>query len=207
MYNILIFGDSIAAGRGIRKIKSWPCLLAQYIDREDKKFVLVQNLSIPGESTTEVVKRFVAEVEARQKKIYEDDQIVIVFAIGINDAKCVGLNKNSVTPLRYFKNNIAFLLDKAERYTKKIIFIGLTPVNEKKTALGVGNIFFFNNKIKEYNEVISKECKKKGVVFLSIFEDWLKINYTELLSDDGLHPNEKGHHKIFLAIKSFYDRK
>jgi lysophospholipase L1-like esterase len=68
MYNILIFGDSIAAGRKVEKIKSWPLLLSQLLDIKDKDFTLVHNLSIPGETSSGVIKRFPIEAEARCKK-------------------------------------------------------------------------------------------------------------------------------------------
>jgi len=39
MYNILIFGDSISAGRRVDKIKSWPSLLGQALDIKDKAVI------------------------------------------------------------------------------------------------------------------------------------------------------------------------
>ncbi len=200
MYNILIFGDSIAAGRRVDKIKSWPSLLTQFLDTKDKDFILVHNLSIPGESTSEIIKRFTVEAGARCKKIYPDDHASIVFAVGINDAKSVNSKDNPITKPDDLRKNIALLLDDADKYTSHIIFVGPTPVDESKTA-PMDNVYFLNDKIKMYNKIVNEECQKRNVVFLDIMEDWLALDYLNLLSDDGIHPNEKGHRKTYLRIK------
>lgn len=203
MYNILIFGDSITAGRKVEKIKSWPSLLTQLLDTKDKDFTLVHNLSIPSESTNEITKRFSIEAEVRCKKIYPDDRVSIIFAVGINDTRCVDSKDNPVTGPRDFKNNVALLLDSAGKYTRHIIFVGLTLVDEQKTA-PMDNIYFLNEKIKMYNEIINEECQKRNTSFLNIIKEWSGLDYLNLLSDDGIHPNEKGHQKIFEKIQTFF---
>ena len=203
MYNILIFGDSIAAGRRVDKVKSWPSLLAQFLDTKDRDFTLVHNLSIPGESTNEVAKRFAIEAETRCKKIYPDDHASIVFAIGINDTKGINSKDAFLTKPENFRKNVALLLESASRYTKHIIFVGPTPIDERKTV-PMDNVYFLNDKIKMYNKIINEECKKRNVVFLDIMENWLKLDYLDLLSDDGIHPNEKGHRKIFEKIRPLF---
>lgn len=203
MYNILIFGDSIAAGRKVNKTKSWPFLLAQFLDKKDKDFILVHNLSIPGDSSNEVIKRFPVEAEARCKRIYPDDHSSIIFAVGLNDTKCLGSPDNPITSEKDFRNNIALLIKNAQKYTNHIIFLGLTPVDEQKTA-PLDNVYFLNERIRSYEKIIGDECKKRNISFLGITEEWLKFNYLKLLSEDGLHPNEKGHQKIFKKIKLLF---
>jgi lysophospholipase L1-like esterase len=203
MYNIIIFGDSISAGRKVDKIKSWPSLLAQFLDTKDKDFTLVHNLSIPGESTSEVIKRFPIEAKVRCKKIYPDDRTSIIFAVGINDIKCVNSKDNPAIGLEDFRKNITFLAESANEYTNHIIFVGLTLVDEQKTA-PMDNVYFLNDKIKTYNEVINKECQKRSITFLNITEEWSGFDYLNLLSDDGIHLNEKGHQKIFEKIRPLF---
>ncbi len=203
MYNILIFGDSIAAGRRVKKIKSWPLLLSQLLDTKDKDFTLVHNLSIPGETSSGVIKRFSIEAEARCKKNYPDDRSSIIFAVGLNDAKCFNSKNNPLTKEKDFRNNIKLLIKNAKKYTGHIIFVGLTPVDEQKTA-PLDNAYFLNEKIRTYEKIIGEECEKKNVYFLSIIEEWLKFDYLNLLSQDGIHPNEKGHQKIFKKIKPLF---
>lgn len=100
MYNILIFGDSIAAGRRVEKMKSWPSLLTQFLDKKDKDFTLVHNLSIPGDSTNEVIKRFPVEAEVRCRKKYSGDHSSIIFAVGLNDTKCFASRDNPLKEKR-----------------------------------------------------------------------------------------------------------
>jgi len=206
MHNILIFGDSISAGREIEKIKCWPFLLTQFLDAKDKNFTLVHNLSIPGDSTSDVIKRFPVEAKARCKKIYPDNRVSIIFAIGINDAKCVNSKDKSVTKLDDFRKNIGFLAKSAAEYTNHIIFVGITPVDEQKAAsiYGANNIYFLNDKIKIYNEVINEECQKRNIIFLNIVKEWSEFDYASWLSEGGVHPNEKGHQKIFEKIKPLF---
>lgn len=203
MYNILIFGDSIAAGRRVDKVKSWPFLLTQFLDTKDKDFTLVHNLSIPGESTNDVIKRFSVEAEMRCKKIYPDDHTSIVFAVGINDTKGINSRDAHLTKPEDFRKNVILLLGSAGKYTNHIIFVGPTLVDERKTA-PMDNVYFLNDKIKIYSKIINEECQKRNIVFLNIIEDWLAFDYLNLLSDDGIHPNEKGHGKIFEKIKPLF---
>lgn len=202
MYKILIFGDSIAAGREVNKTKSWPSLLAQFLDKKERNSAIVYNLGISGDSSNDVIKRFPIEAGARCKKIYPNDRTRIVFAIGINDARCIDSKNNPVAGLKDFKNNISFLIENAGKFTNHVIFVGLTLVDESKTT-PINNIYFFNDKIKIYNEIIKTKCKKKGLVFLNIVEEWSE-NYLSLLSKDGIHPNERGHQKIFKKIKPLF---
>jgi lysophospholipase L1-like esterase len=203
MYNILIFGDSIAAGRKVNKTKSWPSLLAQSLDKNDRDFTLVHNLSIPGDSSNEVIKRFSVEAEARCRRIYPNDHSSIIFAVGLNDTKCPGSQDNPITSEKDFRNNIALLIENAQKYTNHIIFLGLTPVDEQKTV-PLDNVYFLNERISSYEKIISEECKKRNISFLGITEEWLKSNYLKLLSEDGIHPNKKGHQKIFEKIRSLF---
>lgn len=187
----------------MEKIKSWPSLLAQSLDKKDRCLTLVHNLSVPGDSSGNVIKRFPVEAEARCKRIYPDDRFSIIFAVGINDAKCLEPRGNSVTSEGEFKNNIGLLIENAKKYSNHIIFVGLTPTDERKTA-PLDNAYFLNEKIGMYERVIGEECEKRNVLFLNIAKEWLKLDYFRLLSKDGGHLNREGHKKIFEKIKPLF---
>ncbi|GBD34624.1 hypothetical protein HRbin35_00360 [bacterium HR35] len=70
--------------------------------------------------------------------------------------------------------------------------------------MSIDDFYFLNERIKEYEEIISEECKKRNTFLFSVIEEWLKIDYLDLLSEDGIHPNEKGHQKIFEKIKPLF---
>jgi len=52
-----------------------------------------------------------------------------------------------------------------KKYTKTLIFMGPTPINENKTA-PTGDNYFLNSNIKKYNNVIKDICKKENIIFV-----------------------------------------
>jgi len=109
-----------------------------------------------------------------------------------------------MTPLEEFKVNIQELIDRAQKISSKIIFVGLTPVDEPKTTPIPWNTdkSYTNENIKKYNEIIKSICQEKSIYFIEIFEKWINQDYKNLL-EDGLHPNSAGHKKIFETVKDF----
>jgi lysophospholipase L1-like esterase len=47
--------------------------------------------------------------------------------------------------------------------------------------------------------MIKEFCKERGIPFVNTFKPFSKKAYQELLSD-GLHPNSKGHQKIYKLV-------
>jgi lysophospholipase L1-like esterase len=65
---------------------------------------------------------------------------------------------------------------------------------------------FANKFIERYNENIRIFCKKRNVHFVDIFNEWIEVDYKNLLKD-GLHPNSAGHKKIFEDVSDFMEKK
>jgi lysophospholipase L1-like esterase len=204
MHNILIFGDSIAAGRNVQKTKSWPSLFSDYIDRKDKASTLVHNLSIVGNSTAELLLRLLPEIQARYKKDYPNDYFVLIFAIGINDSKNIVSCKKNRTSDNDFITNIKKIIDIASSFSNQICFIGFNPVNEQK--LRKYSAPFTNESIIKYDKIIKNICKENKILFIDTYSYWTAEKYKKLLSKDGLHPNELGHQKIFKALMRNYPK-
>jgi len=201
MHEITVFGDSITFGRGSQPEKGWCDKLKDYFETKDYYNCLF-NLGIPGDTSKGLLRRFDAEASARITFKREEDRQIIIIAIGINDSR---LNKGiAETEKDEFQNNIRELIEKAKKYTKEIVFIGLTPVDEEKT-LDYEGTTFTNKRIIEYNHIIRDNCLKENIHYINIIETLLKIDYKELL-DDGLHPNDKGYEKIFIIIKDFLEK-
>lgn len=199
MYSILIFGDSITAGRCAEKNKIWVSRLVQFFDKKDKDSIIVYNLGVAGESSKELLKRFDIESRARTIRKSPDDTFLIIIAIGINDSKGINSPDNFNTPKQIFYKNIQKLIKIAKNYTDKLIFVGPTPVDENKTIL-FDDVYFLNKNIKKYNKDIKIICKNKKVTFVDILKDWSNKNYRNFLTADGVHSNELGHKKIFEKI-------
>jgi lysophospholipase L1-like esterase len=200
MFGILAFGDSIVFGRGNNIDRGWVGRLRRYFEAKDY-YNGVYNLGIPGNNSTDLLNRFETECTARIKKNYPEDRFIILIGIGINDSKFVDTKDNPETEPAKFKENILKLIELSKKYTDEVIFIGLTPVDESLTD-PYETTFFFNERIKQFNDTVSECCKDKGTLFLDMFSELQKLDYTKLL-DDGLHLNAAGYDKMYEIIKDF----
>ncbi len=189
---ICIFGDSIAWGAWDPKKGGWNAHLRSYFEINNIP-VNIFNCSVSGDNTNDLLKRFKVETLAREPNI-------IIFAIGINDSQYSNSKDNSSQSIQKFQNNLQEMVNQAKSFTKQIIFIGLTKVDESKTMpvpwdttryYDNGNILLYNSKIKEI-------CDKNNLQFIEML-GLLKNKDLE----DGLHPNHKGHKKMFGRIKKF----
>lgn len=186
--NICIFGDSIAWGAYDPKRGGWANCLRNYLEAKNKD-INVYNLSISGDTTTDLLNRFEVEVKSREPNI-------VIFAIGINDAQSVrGANLTRIS-IDEFNNNLKKLHSTANKFADKIIFIGLTSVDELKMK-SIFSSFYANQNIKYFNTEIKKFCEENNARFISM--DGV-VNIINL--EDGLHPNTKGHKKMFDKIRS-----
>lgn len=205
MSQILIFGDSIAHGAWDIE-GGWVQRLKKEIDKKIISSGLqfycdVYNLSIDGDVARGVLERF----ENETKKRLLEEETVFIFAVGINDSCFIKNTEEFLTPLKNFRNNVQKLISGAKKFSNKIIFIGLTPVDEEKTnpyfASTTGKSYK-NEFIKKYDEIIKSVCAENKISFIEIFEKFNKENYKNLL-EDGLHPNTQGHEKIFEIVKNY----
>jgi len=203
--NILVFGDSIAWGFGDSKKGGWVDRLKAFFHNDEyiKRliFYTVYNLGIGGDTTDFLLERFKNEVEAREEedpKIRKTD--IIIFAIGVNDSNFLNSKDNSRVNLKNFQKNLKELINQAKEFTKKIIFIGLSEVDESKTAPTLWNkaSYWTNENIKEYNSVIKSVCQRNKIMYLDMFG---LLKSSDLA--DGLHSNSQGHQKIFERVKDF----
>jgi len=159
----------------------------------------VYNLGIDGDYSESLLERL--EFETKQRIIEGEGEIIIIFAIGLNDSQIgrIGINTG------LFKCNIEKLYKIASKYSSKIIFIGLSPVDEPKTnpmPWDDENMFYTNERIEKYNNILKSVCEEKQVYFIDMFDEFSKIDYKKLL-EDGLHPNSEGHQKMFEIVKDF----
>lgn len=198
---LLVFGDSITYGLNDDK-GGWVGRLRKELEKEYLANAghvenTVYNCGIRGDTTEQMLKRFDIELSSRADR---QDDPVILFAIGTNDS-CTSSSGSNTVPAANYRENLGKLLEKAQTVTDKVIFLGLFPTDETKTA-PVGwnsNASYTNKNLEEYNAVIKGFCKEKGLAFVDIFKPFYNKAYQELLSD-GLHPNPKGHQKIYKLV-------
>jgi lysophospholipase L1-like esterase len=196
MARICVFGHSIVSDEYALGFDSWVTLLRKSLTEEDVVF----NLGIAGETTKGLLKRIETEIIAR-----EPDTILVL--IGGNDARINNVIEDSIeTSEKEFKENIRKLIIICKKFTRNVVFIGETPADESKTTPTIWSDteHFTNKNLKIYEDFKKEVCKKEKVLFLPMLDTWLKLDYKKLLyEEDGLHPNKKGHEKIFQAVKEF----
>lgn len=189
--NICIFGDSIVWGAWDKEYAGWVNRLEIYCQNINNENI-IYNLGITSETTIDLLKRIKNELEVRNPD-------TIIISIGINDALYLKDIKKEQTDIDTFEQNIKKIIHICKEYTKNILFIGLTRVNEKCTVpiSWNNNEMYFNKNIEKYNEKIRECCMENQVSFLNVL-DILEIDD---LNEDGVHPNEIGHKKLFERIK------
>lgn len=150
-------------------------------------YCLIYNLGISGNTTEDLLERFEFETKQRLK---EDEETILIFAIGINDSQFLRSKQRHRVPIEKFKENIQELINLAQKFSSKIIFIGLTLVDETKTPIPWDTDKFYKNEfIQKYNETIKSICRENNIYFIELFEKLKEMNYKNLL-EDGLQIRE-----------------
>lgn len=196
MATICVFGDSIAWGANDPQQGGWVGRLRNYYQSQNLRAdndTDVYNLGVSGDNTDDLLKRFNPELVAR----LSDDNNIVIFAIGINDSQYVVSKGDNRIPVDQFRSNLQTLVSAAKKHTNKIIFIGLTRVDESKTAPIPWNTDkkYTNAAIEKYDGIIQSVAKEEGVNYIGMQD---VVGLADLT--DGLHPNPEGHKKMFEAI-------
>ena len=179
----VIVGDSIAYGYGDNELFGWHNRLRKKSPKLAKQIYF--NLSIPGQCSIDIVKRFKQEFLARFNDI---DDFNVIFAFGIKDA--LKLSKD-IEHKEIFEKNVQNLISFTQKYTNKIIFLGLLDVDIKiRPNYNIENIKIIDCSLK-------MTCDKNNVKYI-------KMSGIVPLDDliDGLHPNENGYQKICDYLQS-----
>lgn len=191
--SICIFGDSTAWGAWDMEKGGWVNRLWLYVGKRDsnKDYVEIYNQSVSGGTTETILERFENEARLRNAE-------VLIFQTGGNDAAYEHEPNNFLVQPEKFRENISEIIKKAKKITDKIIFMDLKNCDESKTMpVPWIDIYYKNENIEKYSKIMEEICRENNIPFLDI----------DLLDnedfDDGLHPNTKGHIKIFEKVKDF----
>jgi lysophospholipase L1-like esterase len=198
---ILVFGDSIAqgmwdpAGGWVQRL--WQEYTQAEIDggfKDDQPVIF--NLGVTGDMTQNVVKRLALETAARK---WLTDELIIIIAVGINDTMVFKNVESNSTEL--YKGELQQLIAAARQYTEKILFVGLTAVDEKRTASPDQQYVYTNARIKEFERTLRVFCEENNLPIVKVFETFEEKQAEENLLADGLHPNTAGHERIASLVK------
>lgn len=189
--NICVLGDSIVYGAWDEEKHGYVNRLREDL-KENKQVENVYALGIPGETTAGLLKRLDSELTPRTPD-------TIIIGIGINDTIYIKNKQQESINIKEFISNISKIIAIATTYTNNILMLGLTNVIEERTTpiLWNDNEIYFNDTIKKYDIALEDYCNMNKVQYLKMFDLLQQTDF----SDDGIHPNERGHEKIYKAIK------
>ncbi len=171
---LLILGDSISAGFGIKESQNWTTLLKSSFSKEGKSLEII-NSSISGDTTSGGLSRI-----NRDLNTYKPDFVLV--ELGGNDAlrgyPISRIKKNLLKIISIISNNQSIPI---------IMQIKIPPNYGKKYIEAFENI---------YSEVASETDAK----LISFMLENVALR-EDLMQPDGIHPNEKAQPFITEQIK------
>ena len=205
MKKIFIFGDSIAYGAWdpeggwVERLRQWLFVTTR---GEYNRGTFLYNLSIVGETTAELRKRFPTELAARQPA----SEDLIVFATGINDAQFVH-GQPIATPTDVC-THVRVLLQQARAWTPRLCWVGLTPVDEARTTPipWMPDRAYRNATVAAFEAAIRRTAAAEAIPYIELFSAWTADRTYQHLLCDGIHPNAAGHAQICERVTAFLHR-
>ncbi len=185
---ICVFGTSIGWGAWDHELGGWVNRLR--LDLEKDYHVFVYNCGVSGDTTDGMVKRLSLEAEVRSARS-------IIIAVGVNDSgKANG--EYQVAP-EDFKKNLHELIDQSCKLVEHVLLVTPTQIDDSKLqpVPWRTELTYDNDDVLRYAGIMKEVGDELGVRVI----DNSELLSMEDLSEDGLHPNEKGHEKIGQAVK------
>ncbi|SIT17939.1 SGNH/GDSL hydrolase family protein [Chryseobacterium gambrini] len=186
----LFFGDSITYGEYDGVFGGWVDILKRYALQkynEGSKELIIFNLGIGGETTEGLVKRISSEMAARNS----DEGNIIFLGYGANDL-AVKEDNYLVNPEK-FRENILKAVQEAEKYSQTIYLISILPIAEKLDGIiTASGKLRTNDEVLVYNQILKQIAKENSLNYIDFHSAFLQDKEI-LLSEDGIHPNEKGY--------------
>ena len=171
---LLILGDSISAGFGIKESQNWTTLMKSSFSKEGKSLKII-NSSISGDTTSGGLSRI-----SRDLNTYKPDFVLV--ELGGNDAlrgyPISRIKQNLLKIVSIISNNQSIAI---------IMQIKIPPNYGKKYIEAFENI---------YSEVASETDAK----LISFMLENVALR-EDLMQPDGIHPNEKAQPFITEQIK------
>jgi acyl-CoA thioesterase-1 len=165
---IVMLGDSLTAGLGLRQDQAYPALLQQRIDAENLPFTVV-NAGVSGDTS--------AGGASRLDWALEGDVKILVVALGGNDA-LRGL------PVKELSRNLSTIIEQAQARNIRVILAGMeAPPN------------FGRDYIVSFHQVYPDLAKKYNVPLMPFLLEGV-AGITHLNQPDGIHPTAEGARRL-----------
>ncbi len=157
---LLVFGDSLSAGYGIRQEAAWPSLLQKRLAEKRVDYSVV-NASISGETTAGGRSR-IAEAIGRQRPS------IVIIALGAND----GLRG---LPVPAMKENLAAMIRAARTAKARVVLVGMRlPPNYGPYA-------------DEFHKAYAELARSEKVALVPFLLDGI-ADQPRLFQSDTIHP-------------------
>ena len=170
---IIVIGDSLSSGYGLRIESSWVTMLQERMTAEGYGYEII-NASVPGDTSSGGLARLPALLDSYSP-------VIVIIELGGND----GLRGQSVEQLR---ENLRAMLRLTEAQGAMPILTGI-QIPPNYGALYTSQFAKTYPELSEEFSVPLVEFLMKGVALNS-----------ELMQSDGIHPNESGNRVMMVNV-------
>ena len=165
---LLVFGDSLSAGYGIRQDLAWPTLLAKRLQERQLDYNVI-NASISGETTSGGRSRLNAALSKYTPSI-------IIIALGSND----GLRG---LPIATMRDNLNAMTESAQKKNTKVLIVGQRlPPN-------------YGNYAAQFESTFSEVAKQQNTALVAFLLEGIATE-PKLFQADNLHPTAEAQPRL-----------
>ena len=165
---ILVFGDSLSAGYGIRQDLAWPTLLAKRLQERQLDYNVI-NASISGETTSGGRSRLNATLSKYTPSI-------VIIALGSND----GLRGLPIATLR---DNLNAMIESAKNKNATVLLVGQRlPPN-------------YGNYAAQFESTFSEVAKQQNTALVAFLLEGIATE-PKLFQADNLHPTAEAQPRL-----------
>lgn len=162
---IVVLGDSLSAGYGVKTQEGWVKLLEQRLAAQGYEYRVV-NASVSGETTQGGVARLPRMIDLHKPAI-------VIVELGGND----GLRG---LPLATSRENLKRAIEMSRKANAKVVLVGMVIPPNYGQRYG-----------QEFRDMFAALAKQYEPAFVPFFLDKVALDPT-MMQDDGIHPNAKG---------------
>lgn len=157
---VLVMGDSLSAGRGIKLEESWVSLVQQELAKKQQAKII--NASVSGQTTSEGLTRLPTLLSQHKPDI-------VILELGGND----GLRGQ---PIKIMKQNLQIMIKLSEDSGAKVILAGMQiPTN------------YGPRYTTQFKETYSQLADENKIILIPFLLEGVATR-SDLFQDDGIHP-------------------
>ena len=174
---ILAFGDSLTAGSGLPAGSGYPEMLQKELDSRGYSYRVI-NAGIGGDTTGDGL--------ARLKRALDLKPEIVILELGGND----GLRG---IPIDIMRSNLDEIMAAFKKTGARVVLGGMTlPGN------------FGPDYISQFEKIYPALASKHGAVLIPFFLEGA-AGHTDLMLDDGIHPNKAGYRFVTATVLKYLE--